>query len=225
MKISSKKLLLLFAAIMFSIVFWRFFSIISFPDSETVLEKGEIFTLQPKYSLSQTFVANRDNLMKIAFLMRTPGPKKGDIVQMEIADETCSNSIRTGELKKSPLDSDNLYYFQFSKIPDSNSKVFCLKTTLRPGRPDSKFIRFFLQDNPNTGFVLTDISNNNTKIENQSLSMRLVYRNENLLQDMSELSQRISQYKPWFLKHFYLDTIVILFVVLSIGLVTILILL
>jgi len=57
------------------------------------------------------------------------------------------------------------------------------------------------------------------------LSMRPAYENDNWKQDISELSQRISQYKPWFLKHFYLDAIAILFIVLSVGLVTILILL
>lgn len=207
---------------MLAVVFGIFFSLISFPDSETVLEKGDIFTLQPKYSLSQTFVANRDNLMKIEFLMRTPGPKEGDVVQMEIADETCSNPIRRGELKKSPLDSKNLYDFQFSKIADSKNKTLCLKVTLRPGRSDSTFVRFFMRENPEPGFVLTDI-NNEIKIENQSLAMRLAYRNESIGKDIDELNQRISQYKPWFLKHFCLYAVSLLFVILSAALVVVLI--
>lgn len=221
-KFTSKIFLLLSAAIIFFVVFWRFFSIIAFPDSENVLEKGEIFSLQPKYSLSQTFIANRDNLMKIEFLMRTPGPKEGDVVQMEIADETCSNSIRKGELKKSPLDSKNLYDFQFSKIADSKNKTLCLKATLQPGRSDSTFVRFFMHENPEPGFVLIDI-NNEIKIENQSLAMRLAYRNEGVGKDINELNQRISQYKPWFLKHYYLYTVSILLLILSAAMAVILI--
>ena len=217
------KLLLLLAAIMLIIIFGKFFSIIAFPDSETALIKGELFQMKPETSLTQTFVANRDNLMKIEFLMRTPGPQRGDVVKMEIADETCANVIRQGELQKSFLGSDNLYDFQFSKIPDSNGKIYCLKATLQKNS-SSKSIRFFMMENKNPQFKLTDMSNvNNT--ENQSLSIRSAYRNDTLSQDMSEFSQRISQYKPWFLKHFYLDAILILFVVLSVGLVTILILL
>ena len=222
-KLTGKIFLIIFAAIIFIAVFFSFYRLISFPDSEMILQKGELFYLQPKYSLNQTFIANRDNLMKIEFLMRNPGPKEWDTIVMGIADETCSNIIRSGKLEKSPLDSDNLYSFQFSKIPDSKNKTLCLKVTFEPGRPDSKFIRFFTQENPATGFVLTDTSNNNTRIENQSLSMRLDYRNENIGQDISELNQRISQYKPWFLKHYYLYAVSILFIVLSISLVVILI--
>ena len=59
--------------------------------------------------------------------------------------------------------------------------------------------------------------------ENKTLSVRGVYVNDNLGQDLRELSQRISQYKPWFLKHYFLEAIAILFMVLSVGLIVILI--
>lgn len=219
----SKILLLIFAATLFAAVFWKFFSVIAFPDGETEFEKGEVLKLSPTFSLTQTFVANRDNLMKIEFLMRTPGPREGDIVKMEIADENCTNVIRQGEMKQAFLSSDNLYDFQFSKIPDSKDKSYCLKITLIPQLVDSKFIRFFTRENSNPLFVLKDVDG--AEIENQSLMIRLAYRNGNILQDVSELNQRISQYKPWFLKHYFLSIIVILFIVLSMGLVVILILL
>ena len=218
---SPKKLLLIFAAIMFAIVFWKFFSILSFPDSGTALQKGELFQLKPENSLTQTFVANRNNLMKIEFLMRTPGPKDGDVIEMELADETCAKTIRQGTLKKSFLNSDNLYDFQFSRVPDSNGKIYCLKTTFQK-KSASKYIRFFMVENQDPKFSLTDITNNK-KYENQSLSIRLAYKNDNLSQDMGELNQRISQYKPWFLKHYFLSTIAILFTLLSAAIVVILI--
>ena len=218
-----KKILLISALILFVLIFAKFFNVLLFPDSETILKKGEIINLQPSFSLTQTFVANRDNLTKVEFMLRTPGPKDSDVVKIEIADETCSNIIRQDELKQSFLNSDNLYDFQFSKIPDSNDKTYCLKATFAPGHADSQLIKFFTAENHDSKFVLTDM--NGKKIEKQSLSIRLAYRNDTLSQDVSELNQRISQYKPWFLKHFYLDAISILFVVLSIGLVTVLILL
>ena len=222
--LSDKKILLIFAMAFFAIVFIIFFKLLSFPDSSIVLEKGELFVLQPNYSLSQTFLADRDNLMKIEFLMRTPGPKKDDIVKMEIADETCSDTLRTGELEKSSLDSKNLYYFQFPEIADSENKVFCLKANFVPGHTDSKYIRFFLHENTKQEFILMDASNE-IKIENQSLAMRPAYKNENIAQDVNELNQRISQYKPWFLKHYYLYGISFLFIALSFSLVIIVILL
>lgn len=208
---------------MLVLIFAKFFNILSFPDPEIILEKGEIISLQPNFSLTQTFLAKRNNLTKIEFMLRKPGPKDNDIVKIEIADENCSKTIYQGTLEESFLASDNLYDFQFSKIPDSIGKTYCLKATFIPGHTDSQSIKFFMTENQDPKFILKD--NSGAEIKNQSLSMRLAYRNDTLSQDMSELSQRISQYKPWFLKHFYLNTIAILFVVLSIGLVTVLILL
>ena len=49
---------------------------------------------------------------------------------------------------------------------------------------------------------------------NESLSFRPVYRNKTLLADFVELNQRMSQYKPWFLKSVSLGGITLL----SIGL-------
>ena len=57
----------------------------------------------------------------------------------------------------------------------------------------------------------------------QSLSMRTVYRNATLWQDLGELNDRISQYKPWFLKDFFIGTIATLFVILSTTLIALLI--
>jgi hypothetical protein len=212
---SSKKIFLILVAIMFSIVFGKFFSIISFPDSETALEKGDPpLELRRDASLTQTFVANRDNLMKIELLLRTPGPK-GSEAKMEIADENCSDTIRQGILEKPFLASDNLYDFQFSKIPDSNGKIYCLKVTLTHGK--SKLIRLFTKENYDPRFIL----NNETR--DKSLSMRLAYKNSSFIGNMSELNQRISQYKPWFLKHYFLDAISIFFIILSVAIVAILI--
>jgi hypothetical protein len=83
-----------------------------------------------------------------------------------------------------------------------------VKATFETQNPQATYVQFFSQKN-----------------DPSMLSMRPAYENDNWKQDISELSQRISQYKPWFLKHFYLDAIAILFIVLSVGLVTILILL
>lgn len=225
MRISSKKILLIFAAIMLVVVFGKFLSILYFPDSENILEKGDpSFKLQPTLSLSQTFITDRKGFSKIEFLLRTPGPKENDVIQMEIADETCSNTIRTSKMKKSFLSDGNLYEFKFDRISDSENKKYCLKATFVPGHDNSKAIKFFTTESRDPQFALTG-NTSEENFENKSLSMRTVYKNESIGQDLGELNQRISQYKPWFLKHFYLDAIVILFVALSIGLVTILILL
>jgi len=49
----------------------------------------------------------------------------------------------------------------------------------------------------------------------KSLAMRPAYLNHYFWQDIQELNQRISQYKPWFLKHYFLDFIGLGFLSLS----------
>jgi hypothetical protein len=181
----------------------------SFTDPQMPLEKGDNIKLRPQKTLTQEFVASHDNLVKIKFLLRIESMDDANTVKMQIADETCSNIIREGFLSPSSfLASNNLVEFKFDKIPDSNGKTFCVKATFETQNPQATYVQFFSQKN-----------------DPSMLSMRPAYENDNWKQDISELSQRISQYKPWFLKHFYLDAIAILFIVLSVGLVTILILL
>lgn len=219
-KISAKKIFLIFTAIVFIVVFWKFFSLLYFPDSKIILEKGDpIFELNPDIHLEQKFIANRDGLSKIEFLLRTPGPKNEDLIKIEIADEDCKNILKQGKFEKSFISSGNLYEFKFDRIPNSNNKKYCLKI-----ESEKKKFKFFTMESQDSQFALTS-QDIDAKFENKSLSMRTVYKNENIRQDLDELNQRISQYKPWFLKHYFLSTIVILFTLLSAAIVVILIML
>ena len=204
------KLLLLFAAVIFAVVFWRFYSLLFFPDSSIVLQKGLGVKLNPQETLAQKFTANRNGLAKIETIMHKSGIKyeNGDKVETKIADKNCQEILREGELKKSFLDSENLYEFKFSPILDSEEKEFCFIATFLPKNDKAKSLQFY-----RTG-----------EEENQPYSIRPVYKNQNIFQDASELNQRISQYKPWFLKHYYLYAVSILFIILSVSLVIILIL-
>ena len=58
----------------------------------------------------------------------------------------------------------------------------------------------------------------------KTLVMKPAYGSDSFWKNMETLNDRISQYKPWFLKHFYLDAIVILFLATSVAIVIILIL-
>lgn len=199
---------------MFAIVFGKFFSILYFPDSEVVLGKGDpVISINPGIPLIQKFVAKRNNLGKIELILRTPGPKDEDVIKAEIADETCSNILRQGKIERSFISSGNLYEFRFDRIPDSENKTYCLKI-----EPEKKKFKFFTAESNAYHFELREAAG-------RSLAMRTVYKNENISQDLSELNQRISQYKPWFLKHHYLSAIVILFTLLSAAIVVILIVL
>lgn len=201
-KISPKNIFLTVFAVLLLAIFFQFFSLLSFPDSNIVLTKGDTVKLQPDTSLTQKFTANRDGLAKVEFLLRTPGIvfENNDVMQMTLADENCQNPIRQGEMKESFLNSGNLYEFSFAKIENSQNKTFCVIATFKPIKASAKAIQLFTQDGT-------------------QLSIRQVYVNDNVWQNLSELNQRISQYKPFFLKHAFLATISILFIILSILLV------
>lgn len=205
--LSQKKILLAIFLIMIVGIFYRFYTLLMFPDSQIELEKGELVKLQPQDSLTQKFQANRDNLMTVQFLLRTPGIafEKGDKVSMKLADENCEKTIRQGELASSYLASENLYEFKFPTIANSKDKTFCVIATFKPTKDTAKAIQFF------------------NKNDASGLSIRPAYVNNGVWQNLSELNQRMSQYKPWFLKHYFIGSIMLLFIILSISLVAILI--
>jgi hypothetical protein len=204
-----QKVLLVILLIFILAIFWRFFDLLSFPDSSIVLQKGALVKLHKKENLTQNFTANRDGLSKVEVLLRSPGIKfeNGDKMKMEILDASCEKNLQEGFLTDAFLNTENLYEFRFDRIDDSQDQEFCLKATFQNQKENAKAIQFFTMGEG----------------ENQPLSIRPVYKNESVCQDLSELNQRMSQYKPWFLKHYYLWTISILFLILSISLIAILI--
>ena len=119
--------LAIFAILLLSIAF-QFFSLLSFPDSSIVLVKGDTVKLQPEDSLTQKFTANRDGLNKVEFLLRTPGIvfENKDVMKVQLLDENCQKPLREGVLKESFLNSGNLYEFPFSKVENSQNKIFCV---------------------------------------------------------------------------------------------------
>lgn len=217
-----KQLLLSALGIFVVLIFARFVNVMSFPDSSTVLDKGEPVKIFSNQSLTQTFVAKRDGLSKIEFLLRTPGPSKGDRVQVTLADETCATSLRNTTLEASFLNSDNLYEATFAPTPDSRDQKYCAVITYQKASTPSKSLRFFTTTGTNEAMTFTLPTGEATK--NQSLSMRLVYNNASVWQDLRELTERISQYKPFFLKDAFIAAIGITSVLLSTGLIIVLIL-
>jgi hypothetical protein len=219
--ISSKNFLLTLLGISVLLIFFRFSTLIAFPDAHT-LERDKIQKIYPGETFSQQFIANRDNLETIQLLLKGPGLKKTDTINLRIADETCADTLREGILETAFLNSDNLYLFSFPRIADSAEKKYCLLLTFQEKNHSSKYLQFFTTDKGDASPLLMN-ADTDDPMNGQSLSLRTVYRNDSLWQDLGELNDRISQYKPWFLKDIFIGTIAILFVVLSIALITLLI--
>ena len=203
------------------LIFFRFSTLIAFPDAHT-LDRDQIQKILPGQTFSQQFIADRDTLQTIQILMKGPGIKKGDTIIAKLADDTCVDTLRENVLEASFLNSDNLYLFTFPRIADSKEKKYCLLITFQEENHSSKYLQFFTTRQDNATLLLMNTATNEP-LNGQSLSLRAVYRNDSLWQDLAELNARISQYKPWFLKNIFIGTIAILFVTLSIALVAALI--
>jgi hypothetical protein len=221
-KYSNKKILLTFFGILLLAISFRFSTILSFPDSSILLQKETLVPLQPKETLTQKIFINRNNLSSFDFLFRTPGPKSGDKIEVTIAEDDCQTPLRQGNIQEAFLNSKNLYTVSFSSIPNSQNKTYCLKVLFVPQKNSSKNIRLFAMTDKSHSFALT---NSITKVSypEQTLSIRPNYKNNNWLTDFSKLNQRISQYKPYFLKNTFLSIVIIGFLLASILVIVLLI--
>lgn len=220
-----KIIFLLFLFGLLSLIFFNFFKIFSFPDQNWIIEKENKISLDSGRPIIQKFKAARNNLSKIELLFSQSDKKKiGGKIKIQIAEETCSDILREDFVKVSSISSENTYNFLFSKIHDSKDKTFCLLLNFVPGEESKKTPQVFITDKMVSKNQISLITSSGEELKNQSLAMRPAYKNDNVWQDITELNKRISQYKPWFLKHYYLGFIAFSFIILSIALVVILIL-
>ena len=208
---------MLAAAILLLVILWKLLGDWSFPDTHWPIEKGEKVKLKTEQMIVQKFVASRDGLMRIKVLFGNSDIGKGGTLEMKIYDETCSTLLRDSKLKVTGLDSGNTEDFKFARIPDSKGKTFCMDLRY----DGAKSANLFLENNslPENKFL----SVNGQELSGQSIAMRPAYQNASRWQNIRELDQRISQYKPWFLKGPYLLAIVFFFLLFTISAVILLI--
>jgi hypothetical protein len=204
-------------------VFYIFLNRFSFPDANWKLGKDNKIELSSEKSITQKFIASRDGLSRIDFLFSQSDKKKiGGKIKMQIAESNCASILREGFLKVVDLNSENASEFIFSKIDDSKNKEFCLLLIFVSEKESKQKPQIFVVNNElseNKGLF----DANAEELKNQSLAMRPAYQNESFWKNAEELNQRISQYKPFFLKHYYLCVAFLIFIFLIISTVFILI--
>lgn len=196
------------AATLLFLVIYNFQKSLSFPDTNwTLLQDGKI-EINPGKPVIQKFKASRNSLAKIRIFFTKSYNKDGGEIGLKLADETCQNILRVKSFDRNSL-AGGYYDFKFSKINDSKDKAFCLSIDFDPQKEKFKKFSAIVSNNaPPESQLLTATGE---ELKNQSLSMRPAYKNKNIFGDISELNQRISQYKPWFLKHFFLYAVSLLF--------------
>ena len=202
--IFSKKIFLLSILTFFLILIFIQFTkeLVFFQDA---LKKNSQIKISAEKSIQEKFTAMRPNLTEVEILLG--GGKKlnnPSAVKIKLADENCNEIIREGLAESSFLKRKDIYKFRFKKIVDSENRKYCLILEYKPQKSDAKNLQVYLLDN--------------------QPAMRAGYSNDTVWQNISELNQRISQYKPFFLKNYFLWFIFLSFIFFSVFLVVVLIL-
>jgi len=228
-----KNILLAAISIALILIFSRLTREWSFPDTSWEIRKDEKIKLKPGYSIEQKFSSAGNNLSKMEILFgKSNSIAPGGKMILQILTEDCGDLIRESSVKFKTLDSDNTYKFIFSKIKNSQNEMYCLRLSFKSKKERSKSAEVFVIENP----PMSDVNLRNEKYENaesekiseleeKSLSLRPSYEGDNWRQNLTFLNERISQYKPWFLKGNYLFAIAFSFLIISIIAVVLLILL
>lgn len=184
-------------------------------DSSLTLTKGEPITLLPGESITQRFLAQSGSLKQIEFLVRNPEPKEGDRVTVTLADADCQTTLRESSLEHGYYQSDNIFVARFDEPQEmSPHESYCIKLFFDPKQAVSKMLRFFTLETKSD--TLIELRHQNIIKENRALALRPAYTEQSLTKNLETLIDRISQYKPWFLKEGYLLVIAAIFLVATI---------
>ncbi len=194
-------------------IFVTFFSYLSFPDSSyNFIGTTNKVKLDPGAPVTQTFTATENNLNQIKVVFGNATITKKETVVFELADAACTHPLAQNTHR--PYDSSPFIYYRlsFPAIPDSLGQTYCLVVTYfspydrgsdRPSLGASAGEQF-------TGLSYTNTGNGRT-YENRTLQMRPSYGSGSLYGDLGRLNDRLSQYKPGFLKGPFLTGIFALF--------------
>ena len=185
-----------------------------FPDTRFPLEKSEKVRLDGT-GATQMFVASRDGLSGINILFGGSQTKNGGTLSITLLDASCHGKIFERKGFTTSFETENSFRFSFPLIADSKGKTFCLATQFAPAK-GSKKAAVFVTANTLSEEALS-LSLNGEVRPGESLSFRPVYRNKTFLADFIELIQRMSQYKPWFLKGAFLAGITLLSIGFTFG--------
>lgn len=220
-----KNIILLAFFLFLALIFFDFLANLSFPDTLPGSPKTDETKLYPKSPVFQIFTATENNLERINIGTKNIPDKLGSDVLFQLSDETCDKILAESKFGYFSFLSDPKV-FKFTKIPDSKDKKYCLKVTYlgdKKGKNGYPSIETSNQPaDPNASYTNTGGKGGENK--GKTLKIEPAYSGT-LSENLNQLNQRISQYKPWFLKGNYLFAIFALFLICSAILVITLVLL
>ena len=217
----AKVILIVILVLLFSVIFLKFFVYLSIPKVDDLFNKGKTTKLYPSKYISQKIIAEEDNLGQIYVAFRGVDYHPKDEFTLEITDEFCQSPVRKVEANFF-LRWPSYTPIKFPRIENSAGKTYCVKFMFNP---QSKRKRDLPRIYVSTGTEAEGYQYiNEGEGRNSDLGVA-VYKNERLmikpaydhgfLGNIKSLIERMSQYKPWFLKGHYLFVLIFLTIVLT----------
>ncbi len=217
-----KKILLGLFVLFFVVIFVVLSHAWAFPDTDWIISKGERVKI-PEGGMTETFRIEHNGLAQIQILFSNSRIGGGGLLRLDLLDASCTDTLRSSTLHVSTLSSDNTINFRFPRISDSSGKSYCLHLTFQSLNKSGTALIFVSDAIGKTGSSRLLIAEEEQP--GKSLALRPAYQNASLAGDLRELSERLSQYKPWFLKGLFVALIALLSIFLTVSIVAIVILL
>lgn len=174
-----------------------------FPDSDyNFLGKKDRQRLAIDKPLSQQFVAQENGLSEVKFHIGNINLWPGEVLHFELRDATCEQTLATDSW--TPLEPKPLIYtrFHFARIPDSQGQTYCAYITYTSSydrkSSDAPHINTSTGE-PFQNRSYTEIAKNKVHT-GETLQMRPAYSSGNFFSDLWRLTERMSQYKPDYIK-------------------------
>lgn len=184
--------------------FWcigiSFVSSLAFSDSNyNFLGKKDRQKLSVDKPISQVFMAQEDGLSEIKYHIGNLNLWPGEALHFELRDSTCTQIITTNSWTLLKLKPSIYTHFHFSRIADSQGKNYCAFITYTSPYDRKSSDVPYINTSKFPGRSYTVISKNKV-YENETLQIRPAYSSGNFFSDLWRLIERISQYKPDFIK-------------------------
>ncbi len=216
-------ILLIFSAIFFAMIAWKFFGILSFSDSSLNFEgESKQEKLYPNSQIIQKITAMENNLNQINISINKFSADFREKIVLEIADENCGQIIAQSKIDAFSWNSPGYEKFRFKTISDSKDKTYCLKFAYVPFEKEQDK-KAYISSYPAEGSSYVNTGKSIEEQKNRTLKLKPAYENGSVWKNFSQLTDRISQYKPDFLKGTILEIIFILSLIILIILVLIII--
>lgn len=182
----------------FMYIFTLFFSGLSFSDSSfNFLGKKDSQRLKKEIGVHQNFTATEDGLTEVKLAIGNLHLLPGEQIRFELRNQECSQILATDSWNVFQPKPKTYLRFHFDRIADSQGKEYCafIMYSSPFDRKSSTAPRITTEKIEGVQYYVGTEAQ-----ENETLYLRSGYQEETLWQNIWRLIERMSQYKPEWIK-------------------------